>query len=338
MERIETSVRNPRMRPNLIDHLTAFIAVVESSSFSTAARRLGRAVSTVSYSISRLEEHCGFPLLTRGSGRPELTPEGRAVYREAQAIVDGARRFEARARALGRGEESRLGIAVDVLFPITPLLAALEGFSAEYPHVRLQLFTSSLNRLWNDLRTGSLDFCLAPLRDVPPDVERHPLTTVELVPVAAASHPLAQRQDAFSLSELRRHRQLYYAGAPNVDVERMGRVFGTDVWTGSDLWMIRMLLKAGIGWCFATEEWVGEDLASGAVVRLDCADLRSDARWVFGALWHIDRPPGPVGQRLIELMREATASGRHPHPTRSARIGSTAALRAGRASVTTRQP
>jgi DNA-binding transcriptional LysR family regulator len=148
------------------------------------------------------------------------------------------------------------------------------------------------------------------LRDVPPDVERQPLTTVELVLLAASHHSLAQLEGPFSLAELRRHRQLYYAGAPNVDVERMGRVFGTNVWTGSDLLAIRTLLKAGLGWCFATEEWGGEELAAGHLVRLDCSDLRSDARWVFGALWHIDRPPGPVGRRLIELVQEQTAGAK----------------------------
>jgi DNA-binding transcriptional LysR family regulator len=61
------------MHPNLIDHLTAFIAVAETASFSEAARRLGRAVSTISYSVTRLEESCGLQLLTRGAARPTLT-------------------------------------------------------------------------------------------------------------------------------------------------------------------------------------------------------------------------------------------------------------------------
>ncbi|HEY8564507.1 MAG TPA: LysR family transcriptional regulator [Beijerinckiaceae bacterium] len=303
------------MQPNLVDQLTAFIAVVETASFSEAARRLGRAVSTVSYSVTRLEEQCGYPLLRRGAGRPELTPKGRALYREAQGVVEGARRFAARARSLGRGEEARLGVAVDVLFPLSALMGALATFGAEYPHVRLQLFTTSLNRLWGDLRSGALDLCLAPLRDVPDDVERQPLTTIELILAAAAHHPLARRRAPFDLAELRAHRQLYYAGASNVDVERMGRVFGTDVWTGSDLWTIRLMLRAGLGWCFATEEFLGEDLRSGEVARLDCSELRSDGRWVFGAVWHIDRPPGLVGQRLVELVQGELA------PLRAAAVG-----------------
>lgn len=290
------------MQQNLVDQLRAFMAVVETQSFSEAARQMGRAVSTISYAVTRLEEQCGFALLVRGAGKPELTGEGRSLFREAQAIIDGARRFDARARALKRGEEARLSIAVDVLFPVSVLMTAFDRFSRAHPQVALKIFTTSLNRSWIELASGKVDFCLAPLRDLPPHVERQPLTTTELILVASPSHPLAKSKKPFPLSELKRHRQVYYAGDAEVDVERRGRVFGTDVWTSSDLWMIRKLMHAGLVWGFATEEWVGPDLGDGRLVKLDCTDLRSDGRWVFGALWHIDRPPGLMGRSLIGLL------------------------------------
>lgn len=294
------------MHPNLIDHLTAFIAVAETSSFSEAARRLGRAVSTISYSVTRLEESCGLQLLTRGVSRPSLTPNGRALFREAQAAVEGARRFSAHSKALERGEENRIRLAMDVLFPVTPLVTALNAFGAEHPHVQVQIFASSLNRLWNDLKSGTLDLCLAPIRDVPPDVERQALVAIELILVAVPHHPLARLKEPFTLVELSRHRQLYYVGSPSVDTERMSRVFGTDVWTVSDLLILRQLILSGVGWSFGTEAFFAEDLACGRVVRLDCSDLRIDARWTFGAMWHIDQPPGPLGQKLLEMVRRAT--------------------------------
>ena len=295
------------MQQNLVDQLRAFMTVVETQSFSEAARQMGRAVSTISYAVSRLEEQCGFPLLVRGAGKPELTSEGRSVFREAQAIIDSARRFDARVRALKRGEESRLSIAVDVLFPVGVLMSAFSAFAKANPHVALKIFTTSLNRSWSELASGKVDFCLAPLRDLPLHVERQPLTTTELILVAAPHHPLARRRTPFPLSELKRHRQVYYAGDAEVDVERRGRIFGTDVWTSSDLWMIRKLMHEGLVWGFATEEWVGSDLGDGRLVKLDCTDLRSDGRWVFGALWHIDRPPGPMGRGLIGALAAEVA-------------------------------
>ena len=86
----------------------------------------------------------------------------------------------------------------------------------------------------------------------------------------------------------------------------MSRVFGTDVWTVSDLLILRQLIMSGVGWSFGTEAFFAEDLACGRLVRLDCSDLRIDARWTFGAMWHIDQPPGPLGKKLLEMVKLAT--------------------------------
>src|SRR5262245_39813722 len=64
------------MQPNLDEHLTAFILVAERGTLSAAARELGRAVSSVSYSLAQLEAYCGFPLLERGTKPAELTERG----------------------------------------------------------------------------------------------------------------------------------------------------------------------------------------------------------------------------------------------------------------------
>lgn len=46
----------------------AFVAAVETGSFSRAAERLGYTTSGVSQLVSALEQELGFPLLIRGSG------------------------------------------------------------------------------------------------------------------------------------------------------------------------------------------------------------------------------------------------------------------------------
>lgn len=295
------------MHPNLVDHLKAFIAVAEASGFSEAARRLNCAVSSISYSVTTLEELCGFPLFVRGR-KSELTERGRALFREAQAVVESSRRFKAHARSLESGQETRIRLAVDVLFPFERLMSALTLFARERPHVTLQIFATSLNRFWDDLRAGMIDFGVAPLHAVPADVDGMSIGLMELVPVAAREHPLASQPGPLPLSELRRHRQLYYVGSPNVDVERRGRVFSTDYWTASDLEHIRTMIVRGFGWAFANREFFSDELASGAIVKLDCADAHLQPRWSIGAVWHIDRPPGPLGRELIKLLADETAS------------------------------
>jgi len=296
------------MHPNLVDHLKAFIAVAEASGFSEAARRLNCAVSSVSYSVTTLEELCGFPLFMRGR-KSELTERGRALFREAQAVVESSRRFKAHALSLERGQETRIRVAIDVLFPADRLMSALTRFAHERPHVTLQIFATSLNRFWDDLRAGTIDFGVAPLQAVPTDVDGMSIGLMEVVPVAAREHPLALQPGPLQLSELQRHRQLYYVGSPNVDVERRGRVFSTDYWTGSDLEHIRTMIVRGFGWAFATREFFRNELASGEIVELDCADAHLQPKWSIGAIWRIDRPPGPLSRELITLLADQNASG-----------------------------
>ena len=54
----------------------AFVAAVETGSFSRAAERLGYTTSGVSQLVSALEQELGFPLLIRGSRGVTLTDNG----------------------------------------------------------------------------------------------------------------------------------------------------------------------------------------------------------------------------------------------------------------------
>jgi DNA-binding transcriptional LysR family regulator len=83
----------------LVAHVEAFAAVARSGSFSTAARRLGVAQSTVSRRVQALEAEVGRELLTRPAGEPpRLTPAGAAFLERASRIVDAAGRAEAACR------------------------------------------------------------------------------------------------------------------------------------------------------------------------------------------------------------------------------------------------
>ena len=115
---------------------------------------------------------------------------------------------------------------------------------------------------------------------------------------------MAKRKERLSLSELRRHRQLYYVGSPHLDVEKRGRIFSIDVWTSNDLEMLRFLIKRGIGWGFATEQFFHEELASGEIVQLDCPDIHLQVNCPMGFVWQLDRPPGPLGQELFKSFAE----------------------------------
>lgn len=308
MKRVEEFVRKIRMHPNLVDHLTAFVLVAETGSFSAAARLLNRAVSSISYSLTQLEAHCGFALLERGSKVSELTEQGRALFAEAKSVVERAQRFTTHAASLEKGQETRIRIAVDVLFPSGPLYRALQEFAVINQRVRLQIFTSSLNSLWDDLRTGLIDFSFALLPAIPLDMEGRSFHQVSLGPVAAASHALSKKSEPLVMADFQRERQIYYIGSYGLDMERSGRVFSSDVWTSNDLQHIRDMVGHGLGWCFATDDFFQEDVNAGCVCRLHSDDVQLNPTRTIGAVWPIDRQPGPLGRALIDMIAAELSS------------------------------
>ena len=66
-----------------LEQLQAFVATVETGSFSAAGRRLGKAQSSVSAAVANLEIDLDNVLFTRNSRYPELTEEGKRLLAEA---------------------------------------------------------------------------------------------------------------------------------------------------------------------------------------------------------------------------------------------------------------
>ena len=70
---------------------------MDVGSFAGAARRIGRATSVISYSISNLEAQLGVLLFDRKSTRkPQLTEAGRGVLSEVRTITNGVNLLRAK--------------------------------------------------------------------------------------------------------------------------------------------------------------------------------------------------------------------------------------------------
>ena len=69
-----------------LQQLRAFLAALDSSSFSEAALDLGTSQSTVSYAVAELERELGVKLLTRGRFGAEPTEVGLRVAAHARGI------------------------------------------------------------------------------------------------------------------------------------------------------------------------------------------------------------------------------------------------------------
>ncbi|THA67072.1 LysR family transcriptional regulator [Streptomyces sp. A0958] len=142
--------------------LRTFLAVAQTLSFTTAARRLGVRQSTVSQHVRRLEDATGRQLFARDTHRVDLTSDGEAMLGFARTILDAHER--ASAFFTGTRLRGRLRFGASEDFVQTRLPEILQTFRRDHPDVELELTVELSGTLHQQLEAGRLDLVLAKRR------------------------------------------------------------------------------------------------------------------------------------------------------------------------------
>lgn len=125
-----------------MDRLAAmetFVRVVETGSFSGAARQLRVGQPAVSKSVAQLEEHLGVRLLTRSTRGLTPTEAGLGYLERARRALEEAAEAELAARGAGAGLKGRLRICAAVTFARLHLIPMLPKFLAQHPELELEV-------------------------------------------------------------------------------------------------------------------------------------------------------------------------------------------------------
>lgn len=186
---------------NLLACMETFIQVVNSGSFSEAARRLGVSQPSVSRQIGALEENLGVRLLQRTTRRISLTEAGEIYYRECRQIQRNV--IEA-GNAISGFKETPSGllkIGAPIGWTEIKIAPYISEFLATYPEIELEIqSTDDVQDIVEDrldlvLRVGALDDS---------SYVAQPLGKVELVLCATAQY-FEQHYTPTTPSELVQH-------------------------------------------------------------------------------------------------------------------------------------
>src|SRR6202171_2203733 len=185
-----------------LDQLRIFIAAADEGSVSAAGRRLARAQSVISQTLSNLEGQLGVKLFDRSARFPVLTDQGRALLADARIVAGNVDLFKAQAKSLAGGLEPELSVAVDVMFPEATFTGAVVAFQKEFPSTLLRFDVESsavvdpvLNRHCAVGVVGSWSLA-------PPQLTHERLLTVRLPIVVSPQHPLATHRGVVPTSVL----------------------------------------------------------------------------------------------------------------------------------------
>lgn len=286
-----------------LDQLHVLVQVVEAGSFTAAARKMNRALSVVSYTISNLEAQLGVGLFDRTASRtPQLTEAGRVVLAEARSVMGGVGNLRAKVAGMLQGLEGELHVVLDSLLSSARVIDALTAFSNEHPTVRLHLHVETLGAVASlVLGKTAIIGISGPFTADFDELHQTSVGSVRMVPVAGARHPLATagRQPPGAIRE---HVQLVVYDRSPLTRGKDFSVIASRTWRLGDLYAKHMLLRAGTGWGVMPLAMARDDLATGVLVQLDLADL-VPFDYPVSAICRADTPPGPAAKWLIDRFR-----------------------------------
>jgi len=104
--------------------MEAFVVVVDTGSFSAAARRLNVGQPAVSKTVAQLEERLGVKLLVRTTRGLTATEAGLNYYERARRSIEEADEAELAARGAGSSLRGKLRFCAAVTFCAHPFDAA----------------------------------------------------------------------------------------------------------------------------------------------------------------------------------------------------------------------
>lgn len=121
-----------------LSDLEIFVAVVDASSFTGAARGLGVSKSHVSRQIQALEDRLGARLLHRTTRTLHLTDVGAAFHERAQRILAELDEAERAVTALQTEPRGQLKIGAPLSFGLSYVSPVIERYMLQWPEVTVE--------------------------------------------------------------------------------------------------------------------------------------------------------------------------------------------------------
>lgn len=146
-----------------METLEAFLAIVDTGSFTEAGERVGKSQAAVSAAIARLERRLGVRLLHRTARTISLTGAGDLLCSRARRLIEMEQETLDALGRVGNGRRVRLGMPDDYLGLFG--VPVMKKFSARHRDLAVEVvceFSSDLEQL---VARGDVDLAIVTRRD-----------------------------------------------------------------------------------------------------------------------------------------------------------------------------
>jgi DNA-binding transcriptional LysR family regulator len=282
-----------------VDALITFVAVMDTGSFSAAARRLDKTPSGVSRSISRLEAQLNMSVITRTTRRLDRTEEGEWLLARARNVLSDLQDMEEHLarRRLAPSGLVRLNAATPVLdHMVAPLMAE---FMDAYPLIRLELVSGETVVDLIEER-ADLAIRIGPLADSTLNARRLGNSRLRLL---ASPDYLARHGSPDSVASLAGHRLLGFTSPASLNIWPLPQETGDGLTVqpaiaASSGETLRHLALAGAGIACLADFLTRSDTASGRLAPV----LQSELLPWTQAVWAVFYKQEALAPRVAVLL------------------------------------
>jgi DNA-binding transcriptional LysR family regulator len=127
------------MKMNRLAAMEVFIRIVETGSFSAAARQLHVGQPAVSKSLAQLEQRLGVQLLVRSTQRLTPTEAGQIFYERAKHAIGEVDEAEMAARGTSSSLSGELRVSAAVTFARLLVVPRLSEFLEQHPALQMDV-------------------------------------------------------------------------------------------------------------------------------------------------------------------------------------------------------
>ncbi len=161
-----------------INHMRAFVTVVELGSFNEAAKRLAVSQPAITQRIQSLDEHFKTKLLQRDAGGVHLTSQGQIVYDQFLSILKKWDNLES--QLLGGNLTGKLTVGASTIPSEYFLPKYIKNFMDIYKEVEIHIRIAGSKEVFHWLLNGAVDLIVTGKPEDHPRLISKPILEEEL--------------------------------------------------------------------------------------------------------------------------------------------------------------
>lgn len=179
--------------------LRALNSVMETGSFSAAARRLGVSQATISQQVRDLEQALDTSLFKRVANDMVPTALCQDIYKISRPIEEAGLRIAQILSQHSTLEQGELRVGLGNPLPGMALISAFQG---HFPNVNVKIEMGSWGKIFQAVTEGRVDVAVLPEVPDEPRFKRRKIQSQSVVAIVHPHHPLAGRDEVTCLELL----------------------------------------------------------------------------------------------------------------------------------------